>query len=542
MKKIIALVLVLMMSLSCIQGALACTILAAGKDATVDGATIVSQTDDSSVADFRLWAIPSMKGGEGITRDLVLDSHNYGDYGDYPNTKDYGNGMLVAEIPQPEDTNRYFHSRYSFINDAGVAMGESTFSISTATEYGKKVKELVYGGFDGLIDCWNAQDIALEQADSAREAVEVMGALVEEHLWSQSGETINIGDGDEVWIMEIYGRDLWAAFRLPDDALFVGANRARINTFDFEDKENFLCSANLKSFAVDNGLWKEEDGNFSPADIYAPNDSAYAFRREWRGMDLVAPSLGLDPELADQALQPLYVVPDKKVSVDDIFKIHGDYYQGTPYDQSLTMYSGDFGDPLNIKNPERTINLFRTCYNMIASINDKYADEVKSLVWYGYGAADSGFIMPLWPSMTSLPKLFTTGNRYENFDRESGWWIASYVQQVAKTNYNYAIDIIHDRRADRMAKQYEEVPVFQELISNMIKDGQSELAIDLLTGYASNNAEEWFDIWLELGDELFADTMFGNAIEMKYVQYSDWYQEVLDNTASKPVEQDAPKE
>lgn len=110
-------------------------------------------------------------------RDLVVDSHNYGDYGQYPKVKDYGGGLAITQIPQPEDTYAYFHSRYSFINEAGVAMGESTCGITTSTEYGKKVSDLLFGSNDGLIDCWNAQDIALERASTAREAVEIMGAL-----------------------------------------------------------------------------------------------------------------------------------------------------------------------------------------------------------------------------------------------------------------------------------------------------------------------------------------------------------------------------
>ncbi len=535
-KKLLVLTLVLALAMTVAQSAMACTILAVGKDATVDGSTIVAQTDDSSSADFRLWIIPSMAGGEDEYRDLVVDSHNYGDYGDYPNTVDYGNGYAVTTIAQEEDTYAYLHSRYSFINEVGVAMGESTFSISTKTEYGTMVKSLLYDQNVGLIDCWNAQDIALERASTALEAVLIMGDLIETYGWKDNGETINICDGEEVWIFEAYGETLWAAFRLPDDAYFVAANRARITEFDFDDPDNFLCSANLKSFAIENELWSEESGEaFSPADIYAPNaDNAYAYRREWRAMDLVAPSYGLDPE---EDRQPLYVIPDEKVSVQDIFLICGDYYEGTEYDASLTAYAGDYGNPLNVKNPERTINLFRTCYTMIGHINSAFPDEVKSLVWYGYGAADSTFMTPLWASMTELPELYTIGSRYEDFDRESGWWICSYVQQIATTNYDYCIEIIHDRRDDRMATQYEEVAALQVEAAAMVEAGDSEGAVAMLTEYACANAEEWFEIWLDLGDELMSDVMW-QSINMSHPGYSDWYTEIMNSASMKPVEEE----
>ena len=264
--KWIALMLVAIMALMSAQAAFACTIVSVGKDATVDGSTISTHNDDSTSADFRLWIIPSMEGGEGITRDLVVDSHNYGDFSDYPNTKDYGNGFAVTTIDQPEDTYAYFHSRYSFINEKGVAMGEATFSCDDEF-YDSKTYELLYGSNTGLIDCWNAQDIALERAATAREAVEVMGELIETYKWKDPGETINICDGEEVWIFEAYGQDLWAAVRLPSNAFFVAANRAVIAEFDFEDTENYLCSPNLKSFAVDNGLWSEDSRGYFPCRV-----------------------------------------------------------------------------------------------------------------------------------------------------------------------------------------------------------------------------------------------------------------------------------
>ena len=79
----------------------ACTTFLVGKDATTDGSTIATHNDDSTSADFRLWLTPSMKGGEGMKRDLVVDSHNYGDFTNFPEVKDYGNGYAVAEIDQP---------------------------------------------------------------------------------------------------------------------------------------------------------------------------------------------------------------------------------------------------------------------------------------------------------------------------------------------------------------------------------------------------------------------------------------------------------
>lgn len=535
--RISALLVIVLIVTMMIQSGSACTIYGIGKNVTADGSTIVTHTCDSTSDDTRMWIIPRMKGGPDVRRDIVIDGNTYGDWSDYPNTKNYGSGTLVSDMPQPDDTYRYLHSNYSIINEHGVAMGESTFWIDTQTDYGKKVDELLYKNNDGLIDCYQAQHIALERAKTAREAVEIMGALVEEYGWRASGETIDICDGNEVWIMELYGLDLWCAVRIPDDGFFVCANRARINEIDFENPDKFLYSKNFKSFAVDNGLWSEDSGKpFTPAEIYAPNDQKYSSRREWRAFDLVAPSLKLDPEATRY---PLYVIPERKLSVNDVMKLNSDYYQGTKFDLRKSPYAGPYGNVLNEFHKERPINLYRCAYQTIANVKAWLPNEAKCLVWFGYGAADSSYIVPLWPTMTKLPSLFSTGTRYGTFDRNSGWWVNSYVQQTAATNYMSAIEEIHAARDGRLSEQYVLVEQIQNMVAELVKAGKQEEAVSLLTNYAYNNAVDWHNYWLELGDKLYGEYMFGR-INMKRAPYPQWWSDILDNAPMRPEEEPAP--
>ncbi len=514
------------------QSATACTILAVGTDATTDGSTIVTHNDDSTGADFRLWIIPRGIWAEGATRDLVIDSHNYGDFGQYPKVKDYGNGTLVAQIPEVKQTYQYFHSRYSFINEKGVSMGEATFNFDQSTDLRKKTYKLIFGSNTGMIDCWNAQDIALERAATAREAVRIMGDLVEKYGWKDPGETMNISDGKEVWIAEFYGRDLWAAVRIPTNAFFVAANRARIDYVDFTDKENYMFSPNLKSFAIQNGLWSEGSGvPFSPAEIYAPYEGLYSTRREWRAFDLVAPSLKLDP---NAKRFPLWVIPERKLSVQDIYEIAGDYYKGTPYDVSLTPEAGPYGDAMNPYHKERTINLFRSCYVMIANIKGWLPDAAKCLVWYGYGGADTSYLTPLWPSMKALPALYSTGSRYAEFRRDSGWWTNSYVQQTARTNYQSATKEIHAFRNPRMASIYTITDEVQNTAANLISKGKEADAVNLISEFAYSTAVKWHADWLKFGDDLYGTYMWGYK-DMKSQAPKGWWADILNKAPVNPV-------
>lgn len=464
-------------------------------------------------------------------RDIVIDGNLYGDWSDYPAVKDYGDGILIGEMPQPEDTYQYLHSNYSFINEKGVAMGESTFWIDGSTDYGKKVRSLLYDNNDGLIDAYQAQHIGLERAETAREAVEIMGKLVDDFGWRASGETFNICDGEEVWVMEFYGLDIWCAVKIPADSFFVCANRARIMEIDFEDSENYIWSANLKPFAIENELWSEDSGKpFEVAEIYGPNDQTYSTRREWRAFDLVAPSLNFD---SNTKRFPLYVVPEKKLSVNDVNMLNSDYYQGTEYDISLAPEAGPYGNVLNEFHKERPINLYRAAYVMIANIKSWLPDEAKSLVWHGYGAADSSYLVPLWASMTRLPELYSLGTRFDEFNRDSSWWVNSYVQQTASTNYQSAIQDIHAARDDKMEMQYETAEVIQNAAAELVKAGNKDAAVELLTSYAYNNAVDWHQYWLEFGDELYGKYMFGR-VNMKQAPYPDWWKEILDAAPRNP--------
>ena len=114
---------------------------------------------------------------------------------------------------------------------------------------------------------------------------------------------------------------------------------------------------------------------------------------------------------------------------------------------------------------------------MIANVKAWLPDEAKCLVWYGYGAPDSTYIVPLWPTMKKLPELYVTGNRYEEFRRDSGWWTNSYVQQVARINYQSAIKDLHDFRNPKLATQYKVTEEIQNTAANLIRAGKKAEAI-----------------------------------------------------------------
>ncbi len=500
--------------------ALACTVIAVGKNASVDGSAMITHNDDSRTANSRLYIVPEADWPEGSIRDIIKDAHGY-----------EGDAQKIDEIPQVPHTYRYFASRYSFMNEKGVAMSEATNGVDDTDERALKVKQIMEKDATGSMDAWILQDIALERATTAREAVEVMGKMVEEYGFFDPSETMPITDGNEVWIFEVYGNNIWAAWRMPDDHIFVAANRARLRNLDLTDKENVMTCPDIIDFAVANGFIGKDEvdpKNFSPADVYCPSTALYAMRREWRVLDLVAPSMKLD---SNATTLPMSVKPDKKVSVQDVFEIKGDWYAGTPYDLSKGIQAGPWGNPIRFANSskdvpnatwERSINMMRTTYVHIAQVRGDLPEEIRGVSWYGYGAADTTYITPLWPIMTKLPALYGTGDRYHDYDPKSGWWVNTRVQELAGLRYQDAREEIHAARDAKLKALYVLTPMVQDKAAELIGQGKRDEAVAVITDYAYANAVDFNQRWIALGDHLLQKYALGYT-NVKTTPYPEWW-------------------
>ena len=505
--------------------ALACTVIAVGKNATVDGSAMITHNDDSRTANSRLFIIPEADWPEGSMRPIIKDAHGY-----------EGDAQKIDETSQVPHTYRYFFSRYSFMNEKGVAISEATNGVEVSDDRSKKVQQIMEKDAAGSIDAWVVQDVMLERAKTAREAVKIMGDLVEKHGWYDSGETMPLTDGNEVWIIEFYGNKIWAAWRMPDDHVFVAANRARLRHLDLTDKENVMCCPDLVEYAVKNGFIDSKDVNekdFSPADVYSPNSELYATRREWRVLSLLAPeSFKLGPDEYDY---PMSVKPDKKLSVHDLFQVKGDWYAGTPYDLSKGIQAGPWGNPIRFANSskenpdaswERSINMMRTCYVHIAQVRGDLPEEVRGISWYGYGAADTTYITPLWPIMRNLPPLYSIGDRFHPYDPKSGWWTCTRVQEIAGLRYQDAREEIHKARDAKLMPLYMQARMVQDRAAELFKDGKKDEAIDLITDFAYAHAVDWNQRWLALGDRLFSKYALGYT-NVKVTPYPEWWNEAV---------------
>jgi len=428
-----------------------CTSITVGKSATFDGSVMTSHTDDSHRTRSEMNIIPPKKYNLGEVSKM------------YKRVKDDTRAMPayahneIGSIPQVSKTNGFINTAYPSMNDKQLAMGESTFG-------GRE--ELQSDA--GLIDCQRLCLLLLERCTTAREAIILSGELLEKYGWNDAGECLTISDPKEVWHLEIVGPGtgkigaVWAAQRVPDDHVSVNANASTIKEIDLENADYFMASKNIYQIARENGYWNPEKETFRFNYAYAPKSrtSIAARRREWRVFDLMATSLGLDPNASDY---PFSVKPDTLVTLDKMVSIFKDYYEGTEFDMTKNLKVTDKEGKSVISplaNPhmpydelklhringgwgelgERTIARWYTMYGTIIQSRDWLPDMIGGVEWLAMDNIATSIYIPVYAGTTDLPISYKTPGR-NGYTQESAWWAFNRMSTLAAQRWG---DMRHD--------------------------------------------------------------------------------------------------
>ncbi len=481
-----------------------CTSVLVGKLASIDGSTITSHTCDSRTDRTWLNLVPNMKHKKGSTAKVYNRSKRTIE----PNQ---AGREISIEIPQVKETYAYLNAAYPIMNEHQLAIGESTFG-------GNRIMR----SDSGKIDCPELYRLALERAKTAREAILVIDELTKKYGYNDGGECFTFADPNEVWYFEIVGPGkgkigaVWAAVRIPDDHISVVANASRIRTLDLDDSENYMASDNVFSAAEELGLWNEKSGEpFEFCYAYANRNSMGCRRREWRVLDLVAPSLNLDPNAENY---PLSVKPDKKISTQEVVNMFRDYYQDTPYDMSRSMLSVDkegksvkspIANPflnrelkelLNIQN-ERTIACIRATYVQITQSRSWLPNEIGGVVWFGYDNPAATPHTPFYIGNTTMPKSYMVDARTK-FNKESAWWAYRVVAQLALFRWQdmiVDIDLVWNEIENKAFS--DQAKIEEEALTRYKKNPND--AIEFLTKYSNTIANNAVDRYWLLYEELW---------------------------------------
>jgi dipeptidase len=436
----------------------------------------------------------------------------------------------VAQVP-------HTYSVVGLMNEHQLAIGETTFD---------GLKELENP--QGLLEYWDLMDIALQRARTAREAITVMTNLVEQYGYRSTGESISIADTSEAWILEIIGPGPngkgaeWVAMRVPDGLISCHANKARIGEFPLNDPKNCLYSENVVSFAVSKGYYEPKAGKpFRFCDIYCPplpRDYRYADARVWSIFRRAAPSqdfpVNVHRGVKGANPYPLWIKPDKKLSVQDVFGLMRDHYEGTPFDMTKGIDAGPFGSPDRSRPMtwvvdsveygwERSISTPQTAYSFVSQSRAKLPDPIGGVFWYGLDNTYTCCYVPLYCGINAVPHSYTVGT-LSKFSWESAWWVFNFVANWANLKYSYMVPEIQKVQAELEGECLGLQPVIEKTAIELGKS-DSALMTRYLTEYSVFHAEDVVARWKDLGEYLIT-------------RYNDGY---VKNEKGRPEERGYPE-
>jgi dipeptidase len=536
-----------------------CTVVLVGKEASTDSSVMTTHTADCSVCDWTWRHVPAADHEPGSMRKIYYISQirtwppETG--GKWEMYKENDSGL---EIPQVPHTYAYHHGVFGYMNEHQLAIAESTIG---------NLPKMRNPTPAAKIDITTLTLIAMERCRTAREAIQTMGKLAEEHGYGyhDSGEMLAVADPDEVWVFEIMpvgplwtpkiGKPgaIWCAQRVPDDHVSVCPNESRIDEIDLDNPDYFMASPNVISFAVEKGMYDPKSGKpfnwkkaYSPSE-YSATSSGGTRARMWRFFDLVASSKNFSPDTPNMEF-PFSVKPDKKLSLQDVIDITRDKYQGTPFDPAEGLRGGPFANPNYHPRPvrvgdktystPRTISVNRAEYTTVTQSRGWLPNAIGGLVWLAFGAQDTACYMPLYAGITEIPHSFSIGDHWV-FNRESARWAFDYVDFHALVAYSHAIQDINKAQDKWEKTAIERVPSIDISAKELYKQ-DPKLAIRFLTDYCLNNANKVIEAWWELGDQLLVkynhlsiyDTKSRGRSNLPYPE--EWFKEVVKYHKLKP--------
>ena len=479
------------------SGAFACSNLIVGKKASVDGSVMVSYNADDYGMFGHLCHYPAGTHPKGTMRKIY----------------DWDSGVYHGEIEEAPVT----YNVIGNINEFQLSIGETT-----------------YGGREEMVDSTGILDygsliyVTLQRAKTAREAISVMTSLVEKYGYNSEGETFSICDPNEAWIMEMQGTGagskgvVWVAMRIPDDAICAHANQSRIGKFNMKDKKNVLYSKNVISYARKMGWFNGKDSDFSWKNTYAfPDFSGRRFcdARVWSffnhyadDFDRYLPwALGKDKDAEDM---PVWIVPNRKLSVADVENGMRDHYEGTALALDTTSIGGGIYEMPYRPTPltftvdgkqyfnERPISTQQTAFTFVSQLRSWLPREIGGVLWFGNDDANMVAYTPVYCGNTVQPACYNTkGADAVTFSSDNAFWLCNMVSNMVYPRYSQLFPELKAVRDSLETSYFANQTSIENQAADLYKTDKAA-ALKLLNNYSNIKADEMLASWKHLATRI----------------------------------------
>lgn len=491
-----------------------CTTILVGKAASYDGSTIIARNDDSGAGSYtpKKYAVVHPEEQPRLYKSVI--SH--------------------VEIKLPDDPMRYTCVpnalkgegiwAASGVNAANVAM--------TATETITSNPRVL--GADPLV-CYEPADgdkperaggigeedivtITLPYIKSAREGVVRLGSLLEQYgTYEMNG--VAFQDVDEIWWLETIGGHHWIARKVPDDVYVVMPNQFGMDEFDLADalgaQNEFMCSADLPEFIEKYHLDVENmEDKVCPRDIFGSHDDAdhvYNTPRAWFMERTLNPNSavwdGPDADFTPVSDDiPWCMIPEKKITMEDVKYVLSSHYQGTLYDPY-----GNYGDK-SLRGAYRSIGVNRTDFMSAIQIRP-YADEDSSAIqWLAFASNAFNVMVPFYTNVDEVPEYFA--NTSADVSTNNFYWTSRMIAAMADASY--AKSVFHIERYDErvMSKAHEIIYRYDDLLG-ADRDVQSDAVSKLGQKLRQQANRETADMVRQAASDTLGKVLYELSNQMK---------------------------
>lgn len=461
-----------------------CTTIIIGQEQTADGSMIVARSEDWDAMEAKNYEI--FEGTDNGPREFVAK--------DSPFRCELPEKALGYSALSPYNLHGHWGS--AGFNTAGVGMSatESIFSNDEVLKHDPLVE-------NGVAEN-SVFNITLPYVRTAREGVERLGMLIEKYGIAE-GFGIGFVDSKEIWYLETACGHRWLACRMPKDQYFVTGNQSRFRTYDPNDKENYLASADLIEFAEKHGLYNPAQGAFDFHEAYARDiklDTTYNYPRVWGLQQFFSPEIKND---VTKNTFPVFAKAAHKVTLTELRTAFRFHYDNTEHDPYLNS---------NPKEPYRPVSIFRTTQTHLLQVRPELPQAIGCVNYVAMGMADLGVFLPLYQGITSYPEAYTKGNGESSDD--SAYWKFRKIMVLGMTNYNKYAPIIKEAYAKFEAETDQRQREMEEEYLRIYKT-QPLHAQDLLQEFSDKILNSALDLADRLQEKLF--TLMTQDIQQEYL-------------------------
>jgi len=441
-----------------------CTTILVGKKASYDGSTMIARNDDGRY-DVKKMIVTEPKDQKRKYKSVI--SHLEIELPDNPlrytscPSVDLKDGIWAAMGINSENVS--MSATETITTNSRVMAADPLVEYKKATS--KKEKDIPGGiGEEDIVY------IVLPYIKTAREGVIRLGSLLEKYgTYENNGIAFN--DANEIWWLESIGGHHWIAKRVKDEEYVIMPNQFGLDNFDFDDaygeqKEN-MCSKDLKEFVINNHLYVGDINKkpFNPRLAFGSRrdaDHVYNTPRAWFMARYFNPrTYKWDGENADFTPEsddiPWSLVPERKITVDDIKYILSSYFQGTPYNPYQKA-----NDPK--KGVYRTIGISRTGCMAIGQVRGYLPKEIQAVEWICFGSNTFNTVCPLYTNVSKLPKYITDVTLDPSTD--NFYWNSRLIGALADPHFGTCIQFIERYQEGVQGKGLRLVHEYDELMMN----------------------------------------------------------------------------